>query len=234
MPRKPRFFLPHVPVHMIVRGHSRGAIYIEEPDCPAYLSWLQEGAELHECRIHAYVLMTNHVHLLLSASNPASLSKLPQYVGRRYVPYFNRKYGRSGALWEGRFKANIIESERYLLTCYRYIEMNPVRAGMVAAPGDYRWSSYEANACGRESALVSPHPLYLALGDEAGQRARRYREGFNERLGSETIDTIRASVQTGTPLGGERFRTEIEALLGMKVGHARRGRPPKPRDGAPR
>jgi putative transposase len=212
---------------MIVRGNSRGAIYAEEPDYLAYLGWLQDGAEQHECRIHAYVLMTNHVHLLVSASNPANLSKLPQYVGRRYVPYFNRKYGRSGTLWEGRFKASTIESERYLLTCYRYIEMNPVRAGMVATPGDYRWSSYKANACGKESALISPHPLYLALGDEAKQRAKRYRDGFKEVLDSDVIDAIRASVQTGTPLGTDRFKAEVERLLGMRVGQARRGRPSK-------
>lgn len=225
MPRKPRFFLPDVPVHMIVRGNSRNVVFAEEDDYAAYLDWLKEGAERYDCRIHAYTLMSNHVHLLCSASEPSHLSKLPQHVGRRYVPYFNHKYGRSGTLWEGRFKASSIDSERYLLTCYRYIELNPVRAGMVKKPDDYRWSSYRANALGAANPLLTPHALYRSLGNNREQQAKRYRESFKEVLDKELIDDIRASVQTGTPLGNDRFKSEVERLLGVKVGQVQRGRP---------
>ncbi|MEJ1471790.1 MAG: transposase [Candidatus Sedimenticola sp. (ex Thyasira tokunagai)] len=227
MPRKPRFFLPNVPVHIIIRGNSRKAIFAEAGDYLAYLALLKEGASTHECQIHAYVLMTNHVHLLISADNPQNLSKLPQYVGRKYVPFFNHKYGCSGTLWEGRFKASSIDSDRYLLTCQRYIELNPVRANMVENPAEYRWSSYVANAYGKIDPLLTPHPLYLALGQDNEQCARCYRESFREVLDSSLIGEIEASVQTGTPLGNERFKADIERLLEVKVGQSRRGRPNK-------
>lgn len=212
---------------MVVRGNSRQVVFAEADDYHAYLGWLKEGADTHACQIHAYVLMSNHVHLLLSASDPSNLSKLPQHVGRKYVPYYNHKYDRSGTLWEGRFKASSIDSERYLLTCYRYIELNPVRAKMVEKPDEYRWSSYRANAYGVGVAnpILTPHPLYVSLGKDKPQRARRYREGFKAVLDDQQINDIRASVQTGTPLGNDRFKAEIERLLGVKVGEARRGRP---------
>ena len=141
-------------------------------------------------------------------------------MGRKYVPYFNHKYGRSGTLWEGRFKASSIDIERYLLTCYRYIELNPVRAHMVDKPDEYRWSSYRANAYGAANPILTPHRLYLSLGKDKQQRARRYRESFKEVLDDTMINDIRASVQTGTPLGNDRFKAEVERLLGVKVGQA--------------
>lgn len=212
---------------MVIRGNSRKVVFAETDDYHAYLGWLKEGADTHACQIHAYVLMSNHVHLLISASNPNNLSKLPQHIGRKYVPYFNHKYDRSGTLWEGRFKASSIDSERYLLSCYRYIELNPVRAGMVEKPDEYRWSSYRANAYGATNPILTPHPLYLSLGKDKRQRNRRYREGFKEALEEKQIKDIRASVQTGTPLGNDRFKAEVERLLDVKVGQARRGRPSK-------
>ena len=136
MPRKPRFFLPNVPIHLIVRGNNRKVVFSDDPDRQAYLGWLKEATLKHDCQLHAYVLMDNHIHLLVSASDTNSLSRLPQYVGRKYVPYFNHKYGRTGTLWEGRFKASLIDSDQYLLTCMRYIELNPVRAQMVKHPRD--------------------------------------------------------------------------------------------------
>lgn len=229
MPRKPRFFLPQVPVHMMVRGNSRGVVYAEEEDYLSYLSFLSEGAALYECSVHAYVLMTNHVHLLVSSEHVESLSKLPQYIGRKYVPYFNRKYGRSGTLWEGRFKANSIDSEPYLLTCYRYIESNPVRAKMVAAPGEYKWSSYRCNADGEKNTIITPHSLYSRLGGTGAQRQRQYRELF-DTLTTQQTEALRSGLQTGTPIGGERFIAEIEKLTGSKVGYAKRGRPRKVND----
>ncbi|MES9902573.1 MAG: transposase [Sedimenticola sp.] len=206
MPRKPRFFLPNVPVHIIIRGNSRKAVFAETGDYLAYLAWLEEGASTHECQVHAYVLMTNHVHLLVSADNPLNLSKLPQYVGRKYVQFFNHKYGCSGTLWEGRFKASSIDSDHYLLACQRYIELNPVRANMVEKPAEYRWSSYHANAYGKITPLLTPHPLYLALGNNNEQRAQCYRASFKEVLDSSLVGEIVSSVQTGTPLGNDRFK----------------------------
>jgi len=227
MPRKPRFFLPDVPVHIIIRGNSRKVIFAEANDYREYLECLIDSVERYECQIHAYVLMTNHVHLLVSASKPDNLSKLPQHVGRKYVPYFNKKYGCSGTLWEGRFKASSIDSEEYLLACYRYIELNPVRASMVEMPGEYRWSSYAANAFGEKDPLLTPHPLYLGLSRDSNDRVRIYRESFKEIIDGMIVDEIRRSVQTGTPLGNEKFKSEIEKLLAVKVGQARRGCPEK-------
>ncbi len=225
MPRKPRFFLPNVPVHMIVRGNSRQAVFAEDDDYFAYRSWLREASEQYDCDIHAYVMMTNHVHILLSAEEPTNISKLSQAVGRKYVPYFNYKYGKSGTLWEGRFKASSIDSEFYLLACYRYIELNPVRAGMVKSSNDYVWSSYHANALGEKDSLVTPHSVYLHLGKTKTQRQIAYKDLFKEPLSDNLITEIRQTTQTGTPLGGEKFRQQVENLLGVKTGYAKRGRP---------
>jgi putative transposase len=225
MPRKPRFYLPDVPAHVIQRGNNRQAVFFCDDDCRAYLTWLREGAARHGCAIHAYALMTNHVHLLVTPETRDAISRTMQYVGRHYVIYVNTQYGRSGTLWEGRHKGSIISSEAYLLACSRYIELNPVRAGMVAAPGDYRWSSYGANAGGKSCSLLKHHPLYLALGDSPESRQRAYRDLFRGAPGSEELDAIRSAVQTGTPLGSDRFRAQIEAALKCKVGQARRGRP---------
>jgi putative transposase len=147
-------FLSDVPVHIVQRGNNRQAIFFADEDYRAYLGWLNEAATRWACAIHAYVLMTNHVHLLLSPTDPKGVSGLMQYLGRRYVPYINHRYRRSGTLWEGRFKSSLIQSETYLLLCHRYIELNPVRAAMVVAPGDYPWSSWRvAVAPGEENGL---------------------------------------------------------------------------------
>ena len=155
MPRKPRFFVPGVPVHIVQRGNNRQAIFFEEIDYEVYLSLLMEAIDRYGCEVHAYVLMTNHTHILATPSEKISLGRMIQYVGRHYVPYINRKYGRSGTLWEGRFKAAMIETSAYLLACYRYIELNPVRAGMVRHPGDYRWSSYGCNGLQSHNGLIT-------------------------------------------------------------------------------
>ena len=227
MPRKPRFFLPGVPVHIVQRGHSREPVFFENSDYGAYLEWVAEAAERYECAIHAYVLMTNHIHLLVSPERAESVSRLMQYVGRRYVPYVNATYGTSGTIWEGRFKASLIQDEQYLLTCMRYIELNPVRAGMTTAPGQYRWSSYRANALGKADDLVRPHALYMALGRTRAGRQAAYRALFKAHVDEPDLKAIRAAWQTGTPLGNDYFREKIERKLGSKVGQARRGRPSK-------
>lgn len=227
MPRKPRFFLPNVPVHMVIRGNSRQSVFAEDEEYLAYLQWMKEGCDVCDCQIHAYVLMTNHIHILLSAAKPANISKFSQAVGRKYVPYFNHKYGRSGTLWEGRFKASSIDSERYLLACYRYIEMNPVRAKLVSDRKKYLWSSYLANAYGKKDGLVAPHSLYLCLGNTEKIRQMHYRNLFSKEVSADFLTEIRHSTQTGTPLGGRKFKEEIESLLQVKVGYSKRGRPRK-------
>ncbi len=174
--------------------------------------------------------MTNHIHLLATPNDRKSLSAALQAVGRRFVPYVNHRYGRSGTLWEGRFKASPVQEEGYLLACYRYIEINPVRAQMVAHPADYPWSSYRANATGAADTLISPHAVYRALGMSEVERQAAYRELVGEALGPAILNDIRACLQTGTPLGNPRFREQIERALGVTVGYAKRGRPKKAKE----
>lgn len=230
MPRKPRFFPPGLPVHIVQRGRSREPVFLEEGDYMAYLEWLREGAARYGCALHAYVLMTNHVHLLATPDFRDGITRMMQYIGRRYVPYMNAIYGSSGSLWEGRYKASLIHDQDYLLTSMRYIELNPVRANMVNTPSRYRWSSYRANAQGNANFLLTPHPLYLALGRGSAARQAAYRELFKAYLDPGTMRDIRAAWQTGTPLGNDRFKEKIEHKLNTKVGQARRGRPWKDRD----
>ncbi|MGH8510766.1 MAG: transposase [Gammaproteobacteria bacterium] len=232
MPRKPRFHLSGVPVHVVQRGNNRQPVFYDEQDYRGYLKWLEEGADRYGCAIHAYVLMTNHVHLLLSPANGESIGRLMQYLGRHYVLYINYHYGRSGTLWEGRYKASLIQAQDYLLACYRYIETNPLRAGMVKSPGEYRWSSYGDNALGGEDRLVTPHSCYLALGRRRAERMANYKALFKAHIDEGQLKEIRAAWQTGTPLGNHRFKAEVEAMLGKKVGQAKRGRPSKVADKA--
>ena len=157
--------------------------------------------------------MTNHVHLLVTPSQEGAIGNVMQSVGRRYVPYFNGRYRRTGALWEGRYRATLVETDSYLLECYRYIELNPVRAGLVEDPSDYRWSSCRVNALGAIDPLVSPHDLYLALGTDSEARRLAYRALLNLRLDEAALVTIRDSTNKGWPLGSRRFREEIAALV---------------------
>lgn len=230
MPRKPRFFLPGVPVHVVQRGHSRQPVFFEDNDYLAYLRWLKEGAKRYKVDIHAYALMTNHIHILATADDKDGITRMMQYVGRHYVPYINYTYGTSGSIWEGRYKASLIHDEEYLLTCMRYIELNPVRADMVRSPGHYRWSSYRFNGQGKEDELVTPHPLYLALGRTKASRQEAYKALFNAHLDKAVLNDIRSAWITGTPLGNDYFRQKIEDKLKLKVGQARRGRPCKPKE----
>ena len=228
MPRKPRFFLAGVPVHVVQRGHSREPVFFEYNDYFAYLRWIKEAAERYDCAIHAYVLMTNHVHFLMTPHDKAGVSRLMQYVGRRYVPYINHTYGTSGSIWEGRYKASLIQDEQYLLTCMRYIELNPVRANMIKNPAQYRWSSYRCNAQGKDDSLITPHELYQRLGRTVSTRCEVYKELFKAHVDEENLKAIRSALQTGTPLGNDYFKEKIEKKLKMKVGQARRGRPDGP------
>jgi putative transposase len=227
MPRKIRFFLPEVPVHVVQRGNNRQPVFFAEEDYCTYLERLEEASAAYGCAVHAYVLMTNHIHLLVTPRDTKLLSVALQALGRRYVPYVNNAYRRTGTLWEGRFKASLVQEEDYLLACYRYIELNPVRARMVARPEAYPWSSYRANALGEPDSLLTPHPIYCALGSTESERRSAYRALAEETLEPESLKEIRGCLQTGTPLGNDRFRHGIEQALGVKVGYAARGRPRK-------
>ncbi len=227
MPRKPRMFIPGLPVHVVQRGNNRQAIFFEQEDYPVYLSFVAEAMDRYGCTLHAYVLMTNHVHLLMTPLNDGAISRSLQYTGRHYVPYVNNKLGRTGTLWEGRFRASIIDSDTYLLACYRYIETNPVRAGMVAHPGSYRWSSHACNAYAREDCLVTPHAKYLSLGASTQERVQNYRRLFDEQGDERELEDIRLHTQSGTPLGSQPFRDQIESTLRVHAGQVSRGRPEK-------
>jgi len=213
MPRLPRIDAPGIAQHIIQRGNNRQICFGDNQDLAAYACWLKEYAKEYNVDIHAWVLMTNHVHLLMTAHKKLGISKLMQALGRKYVQYYNFKYKRSGTLWEGRFKSCLVQSDRYVLACYRYIELNPVRAAMVENPKEYRWSSYVINAIGKESSLCTPHPSYLALGKTKESRLRMYREIFKGQLPEETINNIRITTQKGLILGTDSFKQQMEELL---------------------
>lgn len=227
MPRRARLALPGVPFHLIQRGNNRQICFFADEDYRFYLGWLAESAEKTGCHIHAYVLMTNHVHLLVSADRAEAPGAMMKSLGQRYVQYVNRVYRRSGTLWEGRFRSCPIQEEPYLFGCQRYIELNPVRAGMVEHPGDYRWSSYRANGHGENNALIRPHVLYEALGLDAPSRQAAYRELFNHELKAGILDEIRRATNGNFVLGSESFATGVAAALGRRVVPGKSGRPRK-------
>jgi len=177
--------------------------------------------------------MTSHVHLMITPKFQQGISLAMQYLGRHYVPYINYQFGRCGTLWESRFKASLIDSEKYLLTCMRYIELNPVRANMVKSPGEYEWSSYLDNAYGREKSAVIAHEKYLSLGLTDKDQKKAYRELFRSHIDSEDVHAIRSACQTGTALGSSRFQEKVELALKAKVGYIQRGRPRKKKGSGP-
>ena len=201
MTRQPRFIVPGQPLHVIQRGNNRSAIFVAEADYAVFREWVALACNRRGCLVHAYVFMTNHIHLLMTPATADGTGAVMQSVGRRYVHYFNRKYGRTGTLWEGRYRATLIDSEQYLLTCYRYIELNPVRAGLVANPGQYRWSSYGANALGLYDPLVAPHALFRALGYDDESRMAAYRALFHDGLDGRTMSAIRDATNKAWALG---------------------------------
>lgn len=225
MARLPRLDVPDVAQHVIQRGNNRSVCFASEQDFAAYANWLYEYSIVHKVEIHAWVFMTNHVHLLMTPSTHGGVSKLMQSVGRRYVPYFNREYRRSGTLWEGRFKACLVQSERYLLECYRYIELNPVRADMVETPGEYKWSSYQANALGVATKLVTPHSEYLALGVTLEERLTNYRSLFVGQINPVLLKQIRLSTRKGLVIGSQSFAVQIAELTKQRTSPGCVGRP---------
>jgi putative transposase len=218
MPRTRRIRLADTPFHLVQRGHNRGACFLRDEDRHRYLAELTCLSREHGVAVHSYVLMTNHVHLLATARQPDGISTLMWFLGLRYVRYFNASHGRTGSLWEGRPYASPIDAESHLLVCHRYIESNPVRAGMVPHPEDYAWSSYRANACGKDDPLVSRHPALEALGETPAARRAAYRSLFDVELAPEQLAEIRLGARGGFAVGGPAFKRRLGAKLQRRVG----------------
>ena len=227
MTRPPRNCPVGIPQHIIQRGNNRQICFAEDEDFATYAQYLGEASQRYRVDIHAWIFMTNHVHLLVTPQQEGGVSSMMQHLGRRYVRYFNSRYQRTGTLWEGRFKSCLVDSNDYLLKCQRYIELNPVRARMVATPDEYRWSSYHAYARGIAAELWTPHPIYQSLGNNKVQQLKVYRELFDDVLPPEVIADIRKSIARGHALGHDRFRDEMERLTGIRQRAGKRGRKPK-------
>jgi putative transposase len=222
-----RYHLPDQPLHVIQRGNNREPVFFAADDYRRYLGWLGEAAAEHGVALHAYVLMTNHVHLLATPAEAQGLSRMMQSLGRRYVRSVNGLYGRTGTLWEGRYRAAPIEAAAHLLACMRYIELNPVRAHMVRKPRNYPWSSHRANAEGAADPLLTTHALYRALGALPEQRAASYRALFGEVLPEDFHDALRHATNGGWALGSARWRAKVERTARRRAAPRPAGRPAK-------
>jgi len=225
MARRERQRVAGLPVHIIQRGNNRQACFYAEADHLFFLHHLRELAKRAQCEVHAYVLMTNHVHLLLTPYLARGLSLLMKLLGQRYVQYINKTYRRSGSLWDGRFRSSLIQDGRYVLACYRYIELNPVQANMVKHPVEYPWSSHAANAEGKPAAWLTPHGEYLALGSDEEKRRAAYRDLFTTELDQNLLRGLRVSAHSGYAIGSSRFRQEIESALKLRAAPRGPGRP---------
>ena len=223
MARLPRLTITDQPQHIIQRGNNRQATFFAYEDYTVYLDKLHVYAQKYEVDIHAYVLMTNHVHLLMTPRVKDGISKLMQALGRYYVRYINKTYQRSGTLWEGRYKSTLVDSEHYLLTVMRYIELNPVRAEMVKLAEEYPWSSYHANALGKDIKLITGHAVYHALGKNKQDKLNNYVALFDVELAVNTIDAIRTCTNRSWVLGSDKFKQQIEAQLQRRVQPSQRG-----------
>jgi len=227
MPRTARAIIPEVPAHVIQRGNNRATCFRDDSDRSLYIALLTDQSRRHDCDVHAYCLMTNHVHLLVTPHAPTSCARMMKDLNQRFAQYVNRTYDRTGTLWEGRYRSCLTQSERYVLACYRYIELNPVRAEMVSRPDEYPWSSYRANAARHSNLLLTPHPEYLALGNTEDGRRAAYRRLFADALTPELIEDIRIATNGGLALGNDAFRPLASRAAGRRLYRESPGRPPK-------
>jgi putative transposase len=230
MPRRSRMYLPGFAYHIVQRGNNREACFLSEDCYQLYLELLKEQLSRYHVSLHAYCLMTNHTHLLMTPDCEQGISNVMKVVASRYAYFVNKQYKRSGTMWEGRHKSSAVDTVNYLLKCYRYIELNPVVACMVDRPEEYRWSSYQVNAWGdlsppNKADFISPHIEYLQLGVDAEQRQHGYRELFKVNLAEEDLHAFRKAAHYSMPVGSDKFVTQIEAKTGRKIGYAKRGRP---------
>lgn len=212
VPRLPRHCPAGISAHVIQRGNNRQACFGSNEDIRSYAHWLAEGAAKYNVAVNGWVFMTNHIHLLLTPSEELGISRLMQYIGRNYVRNFNHRYSRSGTLFGGRFRSCLVQNDRYAITCLRYIEMNPVRAGLVKDPGDYQWSSYRSHAFGLAMTMKTEHPSYLCLGSTPSLRQKAYRKLCDESLNVELVAKIRHCTNTGLVLGNQDFRHQVEGM----------------------
>jgi len=230
MARLPRLTAPGFPHHVIQRGNNRQAIFMDAADYETMLALLAEQSKKFQVAVHAYVLMGNHFHLLATPETVDGLPLMMQAVGRSYVRYFNHRHDRTGTLWEGRYRSTIVQSERYLLACMAYIDLNPVRAGTVAQPVDYPWSSH-AHCLGlRTDRLVTPHALYWALGNTPFAREAAYAALVQAGLGGQEQQALTQSVLTGWALGEPDFIAALQERTDRRVSKRRAGRPPAAQD----
>lgn len=227
MARKLRYILPELPVHVVQRGINRQACFTEVKDYATYMRLLQQSLLRYDVQLYAFVLMTNHVHLLLQSSTVQGIPWLMQHLGSSYARYFNISQQRTGALFEGRYHASIIDSERYLLACYRYIELNPVRAGIVEKAEDYQWSSYQANALGKPVKCLTQRPEYLALGQNTMQRLNNYQQLCRYGCADSELKQLRMASQRNSPVGSEQFIKQLEQQLRVDLSYNTPGRPRK-------
>lgn len=227
MPRRPRIHLPGLPLHIVQRGHNRDACFFVEEDFQSYRHWLGEALRESGAALHAYVLMKNHVHLLITPKQPEDVSRIVISLGRRYVQYINKTYRLTGTLWDSRYKSSLVQEDHYLLLCQRFIELNPVRADLVNDPAHYRWSSYRANGLGQSDLLITPHSVYSSLGTDEAARLTAYRVLFRHELDDEAIADMRLALNQGQPFGNGRFLDTIERMTGQRREARPRGRPRK-------
>lgn len=228
MPRRARCYIPGLPYHIVQRGNNREACFIEPDDYSFYLELWQQSSRRNGVRVHAYCLMTNHIHVFATPDKAPALSNAMRVIGSRYAQYINHKYGRTGTLWEGRHRSSLVQSDKYLLICSRYIELNPVRTGLVTHPDEYPWSSHKANAWGDDSWLT-PHEEYMKLGAVTEERTQAYRELFKHPLSEEELNLIRKAIHYSQPVGDSRFCAQIASNHGIRIGQMKRGRPKKKR-----
>lgn len=224
MPRTPRLLLPGVPLHITQRGINKGAVFLDDEDRHHFRRLLRDALQ-SGIALHAFVLMDNHVHLLLTARTTRGLSCAMRRLGQCYVQAFNLRHRRCGSLWQGRFKSCLVQSERYLLNVMRYIELNPVRAAVVQRPEDHRWSSVHTHLGHAYDPLISPHPVYLALGGDLAERARNYRAWIDAGIAAEELAQLRSYARQERALGDERFQRMVEITLGRHASTRGRGRP---------
>ena len=210
MPRQHRYIAPGVATHVTQRGNNKGRCFFCAEDFEFYLAVLERSSRRFGCAIHAYVLMSNHSHLLVTPEDAQGISQMMQMIGRCYVRYLNTRYHRTGTLWEGRFRSSVVAFDPYLLTCYRYIELNPVRAGLAHAPDRYMWSSHHHNAAGASDSIITPHPLYEKLGANARDRQAAYRALFRNYIEERTLDVIRRSARRGAVLVDSRSTERVD------------------------
>jgi putative transposase len=230
MARLPRLVVPNQPHHVIQSGIDRQIIFRDTDDFTVFLQWLKDAARQFKVAIHAYVLMPTHIHLLASPSDELGLGRMMQWIGRHYVPYFNGKYQRAGTLWQGRYRAVVIDSEQYFLLCSRYIESNPVRAGLVNAPEDYAWSSISHHIGVRSDPLITDHTVFWALGNTPFDREASYKALLDQGVSVREAEALTQATMKGWPLGSERFKAMLAKQTNRRVTPSKRGRPRKSAD----